>query len=153
PQRQRDTRLRPARPNGRPSWSTISKSPSTRSEPLFITVMRALAILTSWAPAASGLVRGTVASHGGTRRVGDRRPGGCNRTATRDVIPPSPVRGAAGVRLRDPASRADDWRVGQVVELLVGGVLLLVALMVFGVVGFVLSLVFSLILLPLKLIG
>ncbi len=39
------------------------------------------------------------------------------------------------------------------VELVVGGVLLLVALMVLGVVGFVFSLVFSLILLPLQLLG
>ena len=39
------------------------------------------------------------------------------------------------------------------VELLVGGVLLLAVLMVLGVVGFVFSLVFSLVLLPLKLLG
>ena len=38
-------------------------------------------------------------------------------------------------------------------ELLVGGVLLLVALMVLGVIGFVFSLVFSLVLLPFKLLG
>src|SRR5262245_52316432 len=41
PQRHSVTRVRPASPKTRPSWSTISKSPSTRSEPLFMTVMRA----------------------------------------------------------------------------------------------------------------
>jgi hypothetical protein len=40
-----------------------------------------------------------------------------------------------------------------VVELLVGGVLLVAALVVFGVIGFVFSLVFSLLVLPFKLIG
>src|SRR5579864_565128 len=34
PQRQRDTAVLPARPNTRPCASTISKSPSTRIEPL-----------------------------------------------------------------------------------------------------------------------
>src|SRR6266478_885213 len=44
PQRQRLTVVRPARPNGRPSGSTSSKSPSMRSEPLWFTVILVAAI-------------------------------------------------------------------------------------------------------------
>src|SRR5436309_14896205 len=44
PQRQRLTRVRPASPKTLPSWSTISKSPSIRSDPLFSTVMRVVAM-------------------------------------------------------------------------------------------------------------
>src|SRR6266446_4588603 len=44
PQRQRVKVVRPARPNGRPSGSTSSKSPSMRSEPLWFTVILVAAI-------------------------------------------------------------------------------------------------------------
>src|ERR1700676_4399054 len=45
PQRQRPIVVRPAKPNARPSGSTISKSPPTRSEPLWFTVILVAAIL------------------------------------------------------------------------------------------------------------
>src|SRR5262249_51233658 len=44
PQRQSEIRTRPARPNGLPSGSTTSKSPSTRREPLVMTVILAPAM-------------------------------------------------------------------------------------------------------------
>src|SRR5713226_4651597 len=45
PQRQRLILVRPARPNGFPSGSTISKSPSTRRGPLWAGVIFVAAIL------------------------------------------------------------------------------------------------------------
>jgi hypothetical protein len=58
---------------------------------------------------------------------------------------------------RSPArpGRAQGWtkEVGQVIELVVGGALLLAALLFLGVIGFVISLVFSLLVLPFKLLG
>src|SRR6266852_1864781 len=44
PQRQRLMAVRPARPKGFPSGSTISKSPSTRMDPLCLTVIFVVAI-------------------------------------------------------------------------------------------------------------
>src|SRR5689334_11385166 len=44
PQRQSDMVVRPARPKGAPCGSTISKSPSTRMEPLLLTVILVAAI-------------------------------------------------------------------------------------------------------------
>src|SRR5580692_13130505 len=47
PQRQRPIEVRPARPKARPSGSTISKSPSTRIDPLLLMVILAAAMQAS----------------------------------------------------------------------------------------------------------
>jgi hypothetical protein len=44
PQRQSETVVRPASPKGAPCGSTISKSPSTRIEPLLLMVILVAAI-------------------------------------------------------------------------------------------------------------
>src|SRR5262245_1062690 len=44
PQRQSEIFVRPASPNALPSWSTISKSPSTRIEPLLMIASRLAAM-------------------------------------------------------------------------------------------------------------
>src|SRR6266436_4552936 len=64
PQRQRLTVVRPARPNGRPSGSTSSKSPSMRSEPLWFTVILVAAIFS----------RGNLVSSYRIRRTCPRDP-------------------------------------------------------------------------------
>src|SRR4029077_14551130 len=75
PQRQSETRGRPARPNGLPSWSTSSNSPSTLSEPLLITVILVAAIH----PPLSALFRGGWDSSSGFRDRRGRRVGPLSR--------------------------------------------------------------------------
>jgi hypothetical protein len=54
---------------------------------------------------------------------------------------------------RQALARSARRRVGQVAELVVGGALLFAALVFLGVIGFVVSLVFTLVLLPFNLLG
>src|SRR6266404_2304578 len=65
PQRQRLTVVRPARPNGRPSGSTSSKSPSMRSEPLWFTVILVAAIFSPENVVSSYRIDTRVRAHSG----------------------------------------------------------------------------------------
>ena len=159
--------LAPARPKARPSESTISKSPSTRREPLFFTVMRVAAILASRsgrspprgprdaAPArrgtdprdaatlsAAGATRNPRADHLRVRsELAGRRIGPAARTRTGQ---------AAGERAEPGRSLGPGGQ--KVFELLALGLVAFVVLAVLSALG-VVALVLWLVMLPFRLLG